>query len=134
MNPISNNATRALLFAAFALAAACGRSGEAAEPRPGPHLVLTNATFDSVIDLAIAPSGENAYRSIPLGTALRGGLTSTTVDVPEGGCLRDIRLTFRGGRVHRLENVDLCRHHALRLDPAPAPLRIPGSATQTAAH
>lgn len=88
----------------------------AGEARRTPaHFDLVNATFDSVVAIAIAPANEDAFDSIALDQPLQGGLTSMTFDVPAGGCLRDLRITFHGGRTQLFPAVDLCRTSGLRL-------------------
>lgn len=82
---------------------------------PRRHFDLVNATFDSVTALAIAPAGGDAFRDIPLGRPLQGGLNSMTFDVPVGGCLRDLRVTFHGGRTRIFPRIDICRSTGLRL-------------------
>lgn len=79
------------------------------------HFDLVNATFDSVIALAIAPAGRVAFRDIALGRPLQGGLNSMTFDVPAGGCLRDLRVTFHGGHTRIFPHIDICRSTGLRL-------------------
>jgi hypothetical protein len=85
--------------------------------RPARHFDLVNATFDSVIALAIAPADRDAFQDIALGQPLQGGLTSMTFDVPAGGCLRDLRITFHGERTQLFPHVDVCRSSGLRLTP-----------------
>lgn len=102
--------------------AACAAStprGDAATA-PGPYLQLVNATFDSVTAVAVAPAGSEAFQRIALGQPLQGGLTATTLRVPPGQCLRDLRVTFQNQRVERFGAIDICRVHALRLDAKPA--------------
>lgn len=82
---------------------------------PPRHFDLVNATFDSVTALAIAPAGRDAFRDIVLGQPLQGGLNSMTFDVPAGGCLRDLRVTFHGGRTRLFSRIDVCRSTGLRL-------------------
>lgn len=84
---------------------------------PARYFDLVNATFDSVTALAIAPARSGAFHSIMLGQPLQGGLTSMTFDVPAGGCLRDLRVTFQGGRTQLFAGLDLCRTNGLRLMP-----------------
>lgn len=81
------------------------------------HFDLVNATFDNVTALAIAPADSNAFHDIPLGQPLQGGLTSMTFDVPAGGCLRDLRVTFHGERTQLFPHIDVCRSTGLRLMP-----------------
>lgn len=85
--------------------------------RPARHFDLVNATFDSIIALAIAPADRDAFQDIALGQPLQGGLTSMTFDVPAGGCLRDLRVTFHGGRTQLFPRIDVCRSSGLRLTP-----------------
>ncbi|OOG45903.1 hypothetical protein B0E50_17285 [Rhodanobacter sp. C01] len=88
--------------------------------RPARHFDLVNATFDSVVALAIAPADRDAFQDIELGEPLQGGLTSMTFDVPAGGCLRDLRITFHGGRTQLFPHIDVCRSSGLRLTPRTA--------------
>lgn len=85
--------------------------------RPARHFDLVNATFDSIIALTMAPADHDAFQDIILGQPLRGGLTSMTFDVPAGGCLRDLRVTFHGGRTQLFSHIDVCRSSGLRLMP-----------------
>lgn len=82
---------------------------------PTRHFDLVNATFDSVTALAIAPADHDAFHDIDLGEPLQGGLTSMSFDVPAGGCLRDLRVTFHGGRTQLFPHIDVCRSTGLRL-------------------
>ncbi|TCV97690.1 hypothetical protein EC912_101707 [Luteibacter rhizovicinus] len=94
-------------------------SADATQPaifsKPAQLFTLVNVTFDSVTALAIAPAKSNAFENIVLGEPLQGGLTSTTVHVPAGGCLRDVRATFRDGHSQVFPAVDVCRYHSMRL-------------------
>jgi hypothetical protein len=76
---------------------------------------LVNASHDSVTSFAVGPAGDSAFHQIDLGAPLRGGVTSTTVEIPEGDCVRDFRLTFADGRTLVYPGVDVCRHRQLRL-------------------
>ena len=97
MNPTRATALVAMLAIALGsqLVVASAASADAVR-RPARHFDLVNATFDSVIALAIAPADHDAFQDIALGQPLQGGLTSMTFDVPPGGCLRDLRVTFHG--------------------------------------
>lgn len=120
MNP--TRATALLPMLAIALCnllvvATAGAAQTRAARSPARHFNLVNATFDSVTTLAIAPAGSDAFHDIALDGPLQGGLTSMTFDVPAGGCLRDIRVSF--GDDHNLlyPRFDVCRYHGLRLKP-----------------
>jgi hypothetical protein len=82
---------------------------------PTRHFHLVNATFDSITALAIAPADGDAFHDIVLGQPLQGGPTSMTFDVPAGGCDRDLRVTFQGGRTQLFAHIDVCRSTGLRL-------------------
>ena len=119
------NPTRAIAFAAllalapgYMLAAPAASAAHADAGRTAArHFKLANATFDSVTALAIAPDGSDAFHDIALGEPLQGGRTSMIFDVPAGGCRRDLRVTFRGGRILLLPHIDVCRSSGLRLMP-----------------
>jgi hypothetical protein len=98
----------------FLLADAAHAGGDRHAAR---HFDVVNATFNSVTALAIAPAGSEAFHDIALGEPLQGGLTSITIDVPYGGCLRDIRVSFRNGRTLLYPRIDACRYQGLRLMP-----------------
>ena len=114
----STSATSLVAMFAFALGnllvVPSAVSADAAR-RPARHFDLVNATFDSVTALAIAPADRDAFQDITLGQPLQGGLTSMTFDVPAGGCLRDLRVTFHDGRTQLFPRIDVCRSSGLRL-------------------
>jgi hypothetical protein len=76
---------------------------------------LVNATSDSMLAVALAPASSGEFVAIPLGGPLQGGLTSTTVRISSGPCLRDVLVDFQGGRRARLSNVDVCQGSGLRV-------------------
>jgi hypothetical protein len=98
------------------VAPACAAQAHDAR-RAARHFDLINATFDSVTALAIAPAGSDAFHDIVLGEPLQGGRSSMTFDVPAGGCLRDLRVTFRNQRSLLYPHLDVCRYDGLRLKP-----------------
>ncbi|HEY0659903.1 MAG TPA: hypothetical protein VGD21_01055 [Lysobacter sp.] len=105
--------TRAAVLATLLLAVAT--HGAHAEHASTRYFDLVNATHDSVTSFAVAPAGSDAFRELDLGGPLRGGLTSTTVDIAEGGCRRDFRVVFRDGRRLLYPDIDVCRYRRLRL-------------------
>ncbi len=117
MHPIRTPAlVVASAFLATALAtttAACTTfdNGRAAPP----YFDVVNASHDSVTALAIAPAGSDTFEAVDIGKPLRGGVTGMTLNVPPGGCQRDLRVHFSDGRRLLYPGVDLCRHRALRL-------------------
>jgi len=126
------NQTRAAVFTVMLVAALGSMAATApahamhgdAGRRPTRHFNLVNVTFDSVTALAIAPADDDDFHEIELGEPLQGGQNSMTFDVPTGGCLRDIRVTFHGGRRLLYPHIDVCRYDGLRLRPQdnrPAP-------------
>ena len=112
-NPSSHIALSALaLGTLLALSSAASAN---TTPRAARHFDLVNATFNSVVALDIRPAEGHAFQPIALGQPLRGGLASMTFDVPAGGCLRDLRVSFSGGRTPLVERIDVCRSSGLRL-------------------
>jgi hypothetical protein len=103
-----------ILLAAVAFLPA-GAAHAGGDRHAARHFDVTNATLNSVTALAIAPAGTETFHDIALGEPLQGGLNSITVDVPEGGCLRDLRVTFRDGHVLLYPRIDACRYQGLRL-------------------
>lgn len=117
MNP--NRATLLLATAMtfgslLAVPSACAAHIEAALTS-ARHYKVVNATFDSITALAIAPAGRGNFNDVTIGQPLQGGLSSLSFDVPTGGCLRDLRVTFRGGRRRLFQHIDVCRTSGLRL-------------------
>lgn len=81
---------------------------------PTQYFNLVNASHESVTALAVAPAGSDAYARIELGPPLRGGVTSTTVEIPDGDCVRDVSVRFADGRTLSYPGIDVCRN-GLRL-------------------
>ena len=79
------------------------------------HLRIVNATFDSVTAFAVAPAGSAVFVDTAFHAPLQGGLNSTTVSLPAGDCLRDVRVSFLNGRVETYPSLDVCRYNGLRL-------------------
>ena len=109
-----------LVFALMALAVlASAAPAMAADRQPreqaGRLFRIVNASFDSVTALEIADDSARGYQPIHLGEPLQGGLTSTTIRLPDGACLRDVRATFRDGRTEVYRAIDVCKSTGLRL-------------------
>jgi hypothetical protein len=102
-------------FAMVAVILPVGNAKADDEHKPVHHFRIVNATFDSVTGLAFALPQDPVFHDMNLAAPLQGGLTSITVDVPGGGCMRDVRVTFRNGRTLIYPNLDLCRSDGLRL-------------------
>ncbi|QWT21667.1 hypothetical protein KPL74_06585 [Bacillus sp. NP157] len=101
------------------LVAALSMAGCASNASRGPTSApfnLVNATADSVSHVALAPSGSDDFSNVDLGEPLAGGLTAAAVQLPQGPCMRDLRITFGDARESRINGVDVCRTHGLRLD------------------
>jgi hypothetical protein len=109
----------AFAFAVLAvLAAACPAIAADFQPQasPGRLFRIVNASFDSVTALEVANKDATGYEPIDLREPLQGGLTSTTVRLPDGTCLRDVRVTFRDGRSEVYRDIDVCKANGLRLN------------------
>jgi hypothetical protein len=118
MNPKRISSPSALIALLLATPVALALHVDAGTTR-ARHFDLVNAGFDSVTAVAIAPAGSDDFQAIALGRPLQGGLTSMTVDLPVGSCLRDVRLTFNGGRQLLLSRINVCRTHGLRVGGQP---------------
>ncbi len=112
MRPMRTAALATVLVTLLATAAHAN-AGSA----PTRYFDLVNTAHDSVTSLAVAPAGSGTFREVALDAPLRGGLTSTTVDLADGGCLRDLRVVFRDGRTLVYPRIDVCRNRQLRLTP-----------------
>lgn len=86
-----------------------------AELQSNRYLTVTNATFDSISAVAIGPDGSYVDEPIDIGAPLQGGGISITIDVPPGGCLREVRMTFEDGRTAHIPHVNICRSDRLRV-------------------
>jgi hypothetical protein len=108
----------AFAFAALAvLAAACPAIAADFQTQAGPRRMfrIVNASFDSVTALEVANKEATGYEPVDLREPLQGGLTSTTVRLPDGACVRDVRVTFRDGRSEVYRDIDVCKATGLRL-------------------
>lgn len=78
------------------------------------YLDIYNTAPSSIVAIAVAPAGSGKFRDIPLGgNAVHGGGDSTTVAVQaDGGCLRDMRLSFADGRVLEQNDFNVCRYRS----------------------
>jgi hypothetical protein len=86
------------------------------------YLELINRQRDSVVSLAIADSGSDAFRAMSLTAPVHGGGNSRTIEIAGQGCRYDLRVGFRNGRVTVYRGVDVCRSRALRLFRHAAPV------------
>jgi len=100
-----------------ALAAACPAVAADYQPptSPGRLFRIVNASFDSVTALEVTNKDATGYETVDLREPLQGGLTSTSVRLPDGTCLRDVRVTFRDGRSEVYRDIDVCKSNGLRL-------------------
>lgn len=77
------------------------------------YLDLVNTAPTSLVAFDVALPGSDDWRAIALSdTALRGGGDSTIVAIRGGGCVRDLRSTFRDGRVLIQRGFDTCRYRS----------------------
>jgi len=76
------------------------------------YLDVVNTASNSIASFAVAPAGGLDFRNVTLGDRpLRGGGDSVTIalDQADGGCLRDLRITFADGRVLVQKGLDVCK-------------------------
>jgi hypothetical protein len=114
----------AFAFATLAVIAAAGAVAAADFPprtQPGGLFRIVNASFDSVTSLEVASDDASGYQRVDLREPLQGGLTSTTVRLPDGACVRDVRVTFRDGRSEVYRGIDVCKATGLRLSASRLP-------------
>jgi len=102
-------------LAVLAVTASAFAADRPPRDQPGRLFRIVNATFDSVTALEIADDSTRGFQVIHLGEPLQGGLTSTTVRLPDGACLRDVRATFRDGRSEVYRAIDVCKATGFRL-------------------
>lgn len=105
----------ALAFAVFFVVSPHVGAGERMR-----YLEIINRAHDRVTSVWLAPAGSHAYRELLLGEQVRGGGAAATVQIVSDHCLHDVLVEFNGGRRALYPEVDICRHHGLRLRPLPA--------------
>lgn len=77
------------------------------------YLDLVNTAPASLTAFAVATAATDDWHAVELGDApLQGGGDSTTVAIRGAGCLRDLRSTFRDGRVLIQRDFDVCRYRS----------------------
>lgn len=78
------------------------------------YLEIYNDAPSSLVSLAAAPAGTNAFRDLALGDRpLPGGGHAVTVEFDsEAGCRRDLRATFADGRQTVSRGFDVCRYRS----------------------
>lgn len=113
--------TCAAVLAAL-LVATAARADEGTQTRGTQtrYVELTNRAHDSVTSLAIATAGSDSFHDKPLGTPLRGGGDSATIEIASDSCLYDFRFGFRDGQTMVYQDVDICRGNRLRIEPPSA--------------
>jgi hypothetical protein len=79
------------------------------------YLELINRAHNSIVSLAIAAEGSDAFRDLPIDTPLQGGGNATTLAVAGEACRYDIRVSFRDGRSLLYKGFDVCRYRSLRV-------------------
>lgn len=104
------------------LVATAARADEGTQTRGTQtrYVELTNRAHDSVTSLAIATAGSDSFHDKPLGTPLRGGGDSATIEIASDSCLYDFRFEFRDGQTMIYQDVDICRGNRLRIEPPSA--------------
>ncbi|GAA0686306.1 hypothetical protein ISN75_15155 [Dyella marensis] len=80
------------------------------------YLEVYNDAPSSLVALAVAPAGTEAFRAVPIGDRpLIGGGNAVTVAIDgQEGCRRDLRATFADGRSLLQRNFDVCRYRSYR--------------------
>jgi hypothetical protein len=101
------------LFATLSVSAAHAH----AERRPQRHFDLVNASHDRVVALAVSPVTQGVFEDVEIGAPLHGGRNAMTFRMPDGGCLRDLRVTTGDGRNLLYPRIDVCRYRGLTVTP-----------------
>jgi hypothetical protein len=80
------------------------------------YLEVYNDAPSSLVTLAVAPAGTQAFRDVAIGDRpLIGGGNAVTVALDgKEGCRRDLRATFADGRTLVQRNFDVCRYRSYR--------------------
>jgi hypothetical protein len=78
------------------------------------YLEIYNDAPSSLVSLAAAPAGTEAFHDLMLGDRpLQGGGHAVTVELDgKDGCRRDLRATFADGRQTLSRGFDVCRYRS----------------------
>lgn len=78
------------------------------------YLEVYNDAPSSLVTLAVAPAGSNAFRDVLIGDRpLQGGGNAVTIGLDgSDGCRRDLRATFADGRSLVQRGFDVCRYRS----------------------
>lgn len=80
------------------------------------YLEVYNEAPSSLVALAVAPTGTQAFRDVAIGDRpLPGGGHAVTIGLDgKDGCRRDLRATFADGRSLLQRDFDVCRYRSYR--------------------
>ena len=77
------------------------------------YVELVNTAKSSIVGFEVADAGGANFRSIGLGAGVQGGGDSTTIAIDSAdSCLRDLRTTFKDGRVLVQKDFDVCKYRS----------------------
>lgn len=79
------------------------------------YLELVNHAHESIVSLAIAAEGSDAFHDLPIDAPLQGGGNATTLAINGEVCRYDLRISFRNGGSLLYKGVDVCRYRSLRV-------------------
>ncbi len=98
---------RCLLFLPAVLVAGLGLDA-GAQPQPDPSFRLTNRTARAINEIYVASAGVNSWGVDRLGDKTLGSGGNTTIRLPAGQCVNDVRVIFDNGEATERRRVNTC--------------------------
>lgn len=87
---------------------AAGPVGAQAQTPPDPSFRLTNRTARTIKEIYVASSGVNSWGADRLGDRTLGSGANTTIRLPAGQCVNDVRVIFDNGEATERRRVNTC--------------------------
>ncbi|MDB5371792.1 MAG: hypothetical protein JWP04_434 [Belnapia sp.] len=73
-----------------------------------PSFRLTNRTARAIAEIYVASSGVNSWGTDRLGDKTLGSGANTTIRLPAGQCVNDVRVVFDNGEATERRRVNTC--------------------------
>lgn len=82
--------------------------GAQAQSSPDPSFRLTNRTARAINEIYVASAGVNTWGADRLGDKTLGSGANTTIRLPAGQCVNDVRVVFDNGEATERRRVNTC--------------------------
>jgi hypothetical protein len=99
---------RCLLFLVLLTAPLGMPLGVQAQSPPDPSFRLTNRTARAINEIYVASAGVNTWGADRLGDKTLGSGANTTIRLPAGQCVNDVRVVFDNGEATERRRVNTC--------------------------